>query len=203
VLSYVFYLGITYIGYWLVWTYVFVFPVVALLTLLRLDKGVVVVKALGCYVLVSLVAVMTLAHIESNPSIANLILLPIIGGATLLLTFAKGMYDNREEAFRTDDYEILQGTRHDELFIVCSLALFVVALFVPSIGINPLTRLLSRIIDWAYNLKVIGWVLRIGGVLFMLSVAWYGFLGVGILVASLVGRIRGSRHDESEMMDEQ
>lgn len=196
-LEYIFYLGIVYVAYGFVWAYVFALPIAALLTLLRLDKGILVVRAVGCYVLVSLVTLITLVGMEFYPSTTNFILFPAIGAFTLFVTFSKGAYDSREEAMREYDYELLRSLRYDGILTLGSLILFIVALFVPVIAINPLIQLLFKIIDWAYNLKVIGWVIRIIGVLFMLNIIWYGILGAGILIAFLVGKIKGERKNES------
>jgi len=190
VLEYVLYLGIINIVFGFVWKWVFVLPISLLLALFRIDKGIYLVKAFGSYLLVSLTALVTLYTIEYNPSIGSLILFPLIGAFIIYMALASSAYEKEKQAAMEYDYELLRTLRYDGLFTIGAVILFIVTLFVPIIAVNPLTQWLFSVIDWAYNLAVIGWLLRIGGVLFLLSMIWYGISISGVLIGSLVGKIK-------------
>lgn len=80
--------------------------------------------------------------------------------------------------------------KYDGLFVIGFTALFLVMLFVPTIAQNPLTMRLLALIDWAYELKIIGWILRIGGALFLLAFVFQGFLLSIALMSSVIGGLR-------------
>jgi len=189
-IDYILFLGIIHIVFGFVWKWVFVLPISLLLALLKINKGIYLIKAFGSYLLVSLIALLTLYTIESNPGIGSLILYPLIGVFTIYMAEASRAYEAEKQAAMDYDYEALRVLRYDGLFIVGAVILFVVTLFMPIIAVNPLTQWLFGVIDWAYNLPVIGWILRIGGVLFLLSMIWYGILLSVILIGSLIGKIR-------------
>ncbi|MDR4496999.1 MAG: hypothetical protein MRK02_03595 [Candidatus Scalindua sp.] len=59
---------------------------------------------------------------------------------------------------------------------------------------------LFRAIQWAYEMPIIGWLIGIGGVLFMLSIIWYGIIMLLMLVGSTYAKIRGK--DKNDIEDE-
>ncbi|MFO7995608.1 MAG: hypothetical protein R6U93_00445 [Dehalococcoidia bacterium] len=53
------------------------------------------------------------------------------------------------------------------------------------------------LIDWAYNLRIIGWILRIGGALFLLAFVFQGFLLSLFLIGSVIGELRKGKAEPS------
>lgn len=172
------------------------FPVSFLLTLLKIDKGVYFVKAFGHYLLVSLIALLTLTAFATpmifqgkiHPSF--FVILPLIGGFTLYMSLGNNSYEARKQALMQSDYESLKMLQYDVFFIIGALLLYVAILFVPLIAINPLTRWLLSVMEWIYNLPVIGWLLVVGGVIFLITTVWHGILFSAILFGSIVEKIQ-------------
>jgi hypothetical protein len=82
----------------------------------------------------------------------------------------------------------------DIILMFGAIILFIIALFIPIIAINPLTvwflKWFFKVIDWIYNLKVIGWLIKFFGILYVLAISWYGFLFGFSLVIFIIGKLR-------------
>ena len=200
-IEYIFYLGIIHIVFGFLWKWVFVLPVVALFTLIKFNKGIYLVKTFGYYLLVSLIAILTLSTIEGKSGIGSLIIYPLIGVFTIYMATASGVHEAEKQASMEYDYETLSLLRYDGLFILGAVILFIVTLFVPAIAVNLLTQWLFGVIDWGYNLPVIGWIVRILGALFLLNIFWYGFIMSLMLIGFVASKIKGESgndYDEEE-----
>jgi hypothetical protein len=199
IFQYIFYLGIILFIFDFIWKWI-ISPINALLIefLIRLpesvvdkwialvDKWIALIKAFKCYLLTSLVAALTLKVIRDNPNILSIILFAFIGVFALYITFASSLYEAQKEGITIKEYEII--------LMFGTIILFIIALFIPVIAINPLTIWLFKVIDWIYNLKVIGWLIRFIGILYVLAISWYGFwcgfLLVSLLVSSIIDKLR-------------
>lgn len=191
VFQYIFYLGVINIVFGFVWKWVFLIPSALLFSLLKFDKGMYFVKAFGSYLLVSLTALITLRALQGNPNILLIILFSFVGAFVLYMGYANNYYEAQKQAMTEYDYELMGLLQHEGIFMIGALVLYIVTLFIPIIAVNSLTIWLFNIIDWAYNLKVIGWLLGIGGALFLLSIIWQGIFISTIFIGSLVGKIKG------------
>jgi hypothetical protein len=190
IFQFIFYLGIINIVFSYIWKWVFVFPSALLFTLLKIDKCIYIVKAFGSYLLVSLTAMLTLSALQDNPNILTIILFSFIGVFVLYMGYANNYCEVQEQAAREYNYELMRSFQYEGIFMIGAIVLYIVTLFVPIIAVNSLTIWLFNIIDWAYNLKGIGWLIGIGGALFLLSIIWQGILISGIFIGSLIGKIR-------------
>jgi len=92
------------------------------------------------------------------------------------------------------DYELLNNLKYDGLFIFGAVILYIVALFVPIIIVNPMTEWLFQITDWAYNVKILGWILRIGGTIFLLAFIWQGVMLTFMLIGMIIAKVRGESY---------
>lgn len=198
IFQYIFYLGIINIVFGFVWKWVFVLPSAFLFTLIKLDRAILLVKAFGSYLLVSLTALFTLNALQDNPNILSIVSFPFIGAFILYVGYASNYYEAQKQAAMEYNYELMRSLQYEGIFMIGAIALFIVTLFVPIIAVNPLTMWLFNVIDWAYNLKIIGWLIRIGGVLFLLNVILHGILISGIFIGSLVGKLKGERKNGFE-----
>lgn len=193
VLEYLLYLGIAWVVFSLV-NWLFGLVAALVLTLTRFGKGFYITTVFSGYILVSLTALLTLGAISVHASAASTVLLPILGGTIVFMAMGQGAYSREKaalEAAREDyDYTLLERVRYDGFFVIGLTVLYVVMLFVPFIAENPLTMRLLALIDWAYNLKIVGWILRIGGVLFMLAFVAQGFFYSMALMGSVIGAFR-------------
>lgn len=194
IFQFLFYLGIINIIFGFVWKWVFALPAAFLFALLNFDYGMRAVKIFGSYLLVSLTALLTLAALGENPSGLALIFYPLIGAFVLFMAYASNQYEARKEASATMDWQMIQRLERDAGFETILtfgvIILFVITLFVPSIATNGLNEWLFSVIDWIFNLPIIGWLIGIGGVFFLLNIIFHGIFATGFVIASLVGKFR-------------
>jgi len=193
VIDFLLFLGVIFIVFWIL-NAAFVLLGSAVLALIRWNKGVYLIKAFTVYIFVSLTVLLTLRLIEYNPGIASLILLPIIGAFIIYTTLGQDAYDRQKEAMMNYDYEILNNLKYDGLFIFGAVILYIVALFVPIIVMNPISKWLFQITDWAYNVKILGWILRIGGMLFLLAFIWQGIMFTLVLIGMIIAKVKGESY---------
>lgn len=190
-LRYIIFLGILNIVFGFVWKWIFVLPCAFVFALLKINKAMLFIKGLGVYLLVSLTALLTLGAIHNNPGLFSVIFYPLLGAFIVYMGVAQNTYEGQKQAYMTADYELLESLKHDWIFIIGAPILFIIVLFVPIIGYNPLTLWLIGIVAWAYNLPIIGWLLGIGGVLFLLSLIWYGFIFSMMIFGALTSKMKG------------
>jgi len=76
--------------------------------------------------------------------------------------------------------------------MIGAVSLFLITLFFPSIAHNVLIQWLFEVIAWAYEFPVIGWIVKIGGVLIVINILFHGFLASGFLIGSLVEKVKKS-----------
>lgn len=194
ILQFLFYLGIINIIFGFVWKWIFVLPTAFLFAMIKFDYGMRFVKVFGTYLLVSLTAILTLAALGENPSGLALIFYPLVGAFIVFMGFASNTYEARKEASVSMDWEMMRRLEQDSGFeailMLGAVGFYLITLFVPAIAVNGLTEWLFRVIDWAFNLPVIGWLIGIGGVFFLLGIIFHGVFAAGFLIASLVGKFR-------------
>ena len=194
ILQFLFYLGIINIIFGFVWKWIFALPAAFLFALLNFDYGMRAVKIFGSYLLVSLTALLTLAALGNNPSGLALIFYPLIGAFVLFMAYANNQYEARKEASATMDWQMTQRLERDsgfEAILMFGVVIFyVITLFIPAIAVNGLNEWLFRVIDWIFNLPVIGWLIGIGGVFFLLNIIFHGLFAVGFITASIVAKFR-------------
>ena len=175
-LRYLFLLGILNIAFNFLWKWVAVVPISLLLALFNTSRGLLLLKAIGAYLLVSCTALLTVSMVKESGSSFDAVAYPILGGLVLYLGIASHSYEACKQAGQSFDYEMLDALKYDGLFIVGSVVFFVVCIFLPNIAVNIVTLRIFEVISWAYELPVIGWILGIAGVLVMLSVLWQGLI---------------------------
>lgn len=150
------------------------------------------VKAFGAYLLISLTALATLNALQDVSSGWKLFIFPLIGGFVLFMGFTSNAYEQRKQALSTYDYSLISRIERDawfDLFLMLgSLVLYILILFIPAIAINPMNNWLFKTIKWAFDLPIIGWLIGIGGVIFMLGIIWYGILMLLMLGGSVYAK---------------
>lgn len=194
IFEFIFYLGIINIIFGFVWKWVFVFPASLLFALLRFDYGMMAVKVFGCYLLVSLTTRLTLIALGDAPYIFVSILYPFIGALVIFMGFASNAYEARKEARGMMDWQMLETLKKysslDAILMLSSTGLYLIALFFPIIATNTLIEWLMGVVNWAYGLPVIGWLIGMGGAFFLLGIIFNGTLAVGFFIAMIVGKYR-------------
>lgn len=201
------FLGIINIVFGFVWKWVFVLPSAIFFTAIKFDRGMLLVKAFGAYLLISLTALSTLLALQDTESGWQLLFFPIVGAFVLFMGFASNSYEQRKQARMEHDYRLMAQIERDSWFDVVlmfgSLVLFVLILFIPVISANPLNEWLFDVVWWAYELPVIGWLIGIGGFLFMLSIIWYGLLMTLMLGGLAYSKIKGEPKNNVDVIEEE
>lgn len=200
IFRYLFYIGVINIVFGLIWKVLPIMIAIALpittlsipVTVLRVASKLL--KVFGYYILVSLVVLLTLNAIEYNRATSSFILYPVFGAFAIYVRFVSNLYKTRKRFVTGYDYEAMESFAYDGFITVGAVLLFIVALLVPVIAVNPLIQWIFGIIDWIYKLKVIGWLIAVGGVLYMLSIIWHGTTITEFLLASLFRKIGLRRH---------
>lgn len=201
------FLGIINIVFGFIWKWVFVLPSAILFTAIKFNRGMLIVKAFGAYLLISLTALATLLALQDTESGWQLLFFPIVGAFVLLMGFASNAYEQRKQARMNYDYHSIAQIERDSWFDVVlmfgSLVLFVLTLFIPAISANPLNEWLFDVIWWAYELPVIGWIIGIGGVLFMLSIIWHGLVMTLMLGGLAYSKIKGGPKNDVDVIEKE
>lgn len=194
IFTFIIFLGIINIVFGFIWKWVFVFPAAILFTVIKLDRAMLLVKAFGAYLLISLTALATLHAIQDVSGGWKLLFFPFVGAFVLFMGFSSNAYEQRKQAHMSYDYSLMSHIERDAWFDLIlmfgSLVLYIVILFVPAIAVNTMNDWLFMAIQWAYKLPIIGWLIGIGGVLFILSIIWYGIMMLLMLVGSTFAKIR-------------
>lgn len=195
-------LGIINIVFGFVWKWVFVLPTALLFAAIKFDRGMLLVKTFGAYLLVSLTALVTLLALRDIDGWQNIIF-PIIGAFVLFMSFASNAHEQQKEAQSNFDFQAMQRIERNAGFEVVlmfgSIVLFVLILFFPIIATNSLNQWLFDITFWAYELPIIGWIIGIGGILVMLNIIWHGFIIILMLGAQVLSKIRGGAKDDVDV----
>ena len=87
----------------------------------------------------------------------------------------------------TGSYELIDSLKYNPLITIGTIIFFVISCITPNISINYLTTGFFSLTSWILDIKIIGTLIGIGGVLFLLSILWYGLLSSGIMIASIIG----------------
>jgi hypothetical protein len=187
------FLGIINIVFSFVWKWVFVLPGALLFAALKIDKGTILLKIFGAYLLVALTAITTLATLQDQNG-WPLIVYPIVAAFVLFMGFASGSYEQQKQARIDNDWQMMQRIQEeawlDPILMIGSVVLFVLSLFVPALVNNGLTFWLFDVIIWIYEIPVIGWILGIIGFFFMLSMIFYGTVVLLALVGAGVSKVK-------------
>jgi hypothetical protein len=190
-----------------VWKWVFALPSAILFTAIKFDRGMLFVKAFGAYLLISLTSLATLLALQDTDSGWQLLFFPIVGAFVLFMGFASNAYEQRKQARMSYDYHLMAQIERDSWFDLVlmfgSLVLFVLILFIPTISANPLNEWLFDVILWVYELPVVGWLIGIGGFLFMLSIIWYGLLMTLMLGGFAFSKIKGEPKNDVDVIEEE
>lgn len=195
IFAFIIFLGIINIIFGFIWKWAFVLPSAILFTVIKIDRAMLLVKAFGAYLLISLTALVTLLALQDVIGGWKLLFFPFVGAFILFMGFSSNAYELRKQANISQDYSLMSQIERNAWFdfflMFGSLVLYILILFFPVIALNPMNEWLFRSIKWVYALPIIGWLIGIGGVLFMLGIIWYGIIMLLMLGGSIYAKIRG------------
>lgn len=200
IFRYLFYLGVINIVFRLIWKILPIIAMIALpITTLTIPASIFrvthkILKVFGHYILVSLVVLLTLNAIGPNRTTSSFILYPIVGAFAIYMRFINSFRKARQRLVLGYDDEASESLAYDGFITIGAVLLFITALLVPVIAVNPLIKWIFGAIDWIYKIRVIGWLIAVGGVLYMLYVVWHGIAITEFLIISLFRKIGRKGH---------
>jgi len=171
--------------FYYIWNFVFTLPIAGLTTLLKIDDWVMnLPKGLGAIVIAS---ISSLIVIEHSTSIGTLIFYAIIAGVLLLFNLIQGStqarQNARQEINNVERMRMEGELKNDYIFWLIALGTFILTLFVPIIGTNPINRLFIFIMDWVLDIRILNSIIIGFSILVLISSVWKGFFGLKMLIA--------------------
>ncbi len=193
-------IGIINLAFGFAWKWIIVVPTAIFFAAVKFNHGMKVVKLLGTYLLVSMMALLTLRALGDTPGL-GLIFYPLIGGYILFMSFATNRYEAQKQAIATSDWEVIRELENETGFelilMIGAVLLYVASLFIPAVVFNPLTQWLFDAIFRVLNLPVIGWLLGIGGSLFLLGMIFNGLIASAYIVGLVIQKFKGPSTPDS------
>lgn len=200
-LEYIFYLGIVYTSFNLIW-----FLIKGLYKGLRgiQEEGEVeyfVLKTIFIYFIASLTALKTV-KMGTDASITHAQFLPFIG-AMVLYFYLVGKL--KRQVFRIQVNRQMFGKvkprnpKVESSLILVALIFFTVSFNFPLLVDNELTQFMMGMIDSVYSIPVIGWVIAIIAFFFLLSMLFRGVNATLKIIASVLALITGNKEAQDTL----
>ena len=118
IFQYLVFLGIINIVFSFLWKWLVLIPISILFVIIKFDKGILVFKAFGAYLLISLTALTTLLALEDVESGWKLLMIPILGAFVLFMGFASNLHEQRKQARMNYDFHLMEKIEENAWFDV-------------------------------------------------------------------------------------
>jgi hypothetical protein len=105
----------------------------------------------------------------------------IIGLFSVYVNIGSGMYEKKKNASATNDFEILESSKYDVIFLILSLVYFIISLVIPKLAFNNFITDTLIFIGKIYNIKILGTIIAILSGLYFLKLVVYGILFISVL----------------------
>lgn len=171
--------------FYFIWTYAFTLPIFGITTLLKIDTwGIRLSKGLGAIVFSTLSSIIVIGHQSGT---GTLILYSFLAGILLIFNLVSGSAEARKNARQElniwERMKMENELEHDYVYWLIAIAFFILTLFLPIIGANPINRLFIFLMDWIMDIKIINWIVIGLSIMLLINFIWKGFFGVMMLVA--------------------
>jgi hypothetical protein len=161
-------------------------------------KGMIALSSLGnafmLYVLIGVLVKVILVATRHDQSFGWMVFYATISALLLYGLTSAGLMNKMQPGGAYQEEFDLHGTslllKVDATKSLLAIPLFIVALIIPMLVVNPLTEAVFRLVLWIAGIPFLGAILGIVGILFALSFSWSAFLGIGGVVAAIVGAFR-------------
>ncbi|PYS79841.1 MAG: hypothetical protein DMF70_12355 [Acidobacteria bacterium] len=146
-------------------------------------------NAIVLYLLLSLVSSLTILADQKNRSMWSFAFFSIVGMLTVLWIGTRNVYEKHKSG---DYYGHSSRLRDDLIISLAAPALFIVSVFVPIIASNPITNWLFGAIEWLDQVRILGWLLGLIGILIMIAMledAFFAFVSlIFVSIRSVIKR---------------
>lgn len=161
------------------------------------DATFLVFKTVGYYILVSLVALVTVSHMEATYKMAAMAY-AIVGTFVVYATIASNLERNRWRAVMNYERKRIQVMRYDGYLLMACIVLFIITLLQPGIAqLQPLHWLLHTI-DTIFQTPVLKWVIGFFAFFYMLSIIFRGIKFSDEVFALITNRKKPVNEDQSD-----
>ncbi|MDD5741952.1 MAG: hypothetical protein PHX87_00825 [Candidatus Peribacteraceae bacterium] len=158
-------------------------------------------KAIGYYLLVSLIALQTLVSLE-DASFGYAIFMLIFGAILVFFLVGGGMAEVQKEMHQSGSYESYDLLKYDGLFLIGSVIFYIVAMFVPFLAATPPVFWAAHALDWVASIPIVGFLLALyGGWTFLgllFSMVLYGGIAAVFSAAFLYKKAGFGKAKEAE-----
>jgi hypothetical protein len=151
-------------------------------------------NAFMLYVLIGvLVKIILIANLHDQ-SVGWLVFYAAISALLLYGLTSAGLMNKMQPGGAYQEEFDLHGTslllRVDATKSLLAIPLFIIALILPMLVVNPLTEAVFRLVLWTAGILYLGPLLGIIGILFALSFSWSALLGIGGVIAAIAHAFR-------------
>ncbi len=161
------------------------------------DATFLVFKTVGYYILVSLIALVTVSHMEATYKMAAMAY-AIVGTFVIYATIASNLERNRWRAVMNYERKRVQVMRYDGYLLMACIVLFIITLLQPGIAqLQPLLWLLHTI-DTIFQTPLLKWVIGFFAFIYMLSIIFRGIKFSDEVFALITNRKKTNQADAQE-----
>ncbi|HNV99104.1 MAG TPA: hypothetical protein PKL06_07040 [Chitinophagales bacterium] len=161
------------------------------------DATFLVFKTVGYYILVSLIALVTVSHMEATYKMAAMAY-AIVGTFVIYATIASNLERNRWRAVMNYERKRVQVMRYDGYLLMACIVLFIITLLQPGIAqLQPLLWLLHTI-DTIFQTPLLKWVIGFFAFIYMLSIIFRGIKFSDEVFALITNRKKPNLADAQE-----
>ena len=161
------------------------------------DATFLVFKTVGYYILVSLIALVTVSHMEATYKMAAMAY-AIVGTFVIYATIASNLERNRWRAVMNYERKRVQVMRYDGYLLMACIVLFIITLLQPGIAqLQPLLWLLHTI-DTIFQTPLLKWVIGFFAFIYMLSIIFRGIKFSDEVFALITNRKKPNQADAQE-----
>jgi hypothetical protein len=154
----------------------------------------ILLNAATTYLLASTLAIGALAWVSAESSLLRLAGLSVINFLAVLFTLQRSIRDRRKQAHQDGVDPDQSGTYwFDVGFSWIGAALSVAGIFIPALGLNPVSVLVVGAVLWVLAIPVVSWVIDWFAGMAVLGGLFMVLIVCGVGVYALVGRVRAWR----------
>lgn len=190
IFEYIFYLGVINIVFSSAWKLVATVTSSLLNDIgINKDTSFLFFKTLGYYILVSLAALVTVAHMQTTYALAA-VAYAIVGTFVIYATIASNLERNRWRAVMNFERKRIRVMRFDGYLLMACIVLFIITILRPEIANLAPHLWLLKTIDSIYNTLILKFVIGFFAFFYMINILFRGFKASDEVFSILFNRKR-------------
>ena len=198
ILKYIFFLGIIYIVFSIIWFFIALLPKYVLVNKENNTQNTILnytIKAAQFYFLASLTAIKALDFILKENIDTNQGPLYIIIGGIVLYLYLAGKLERSKMMFQFRSNlgggNSQNTSKYEPHLVGLTLIFYTISFNYPPLIENPINQWFLDSINDFYNTVIIGWIIGIIGFFFLISMVFKGINATGFLFQTIVALLTG------------